>query len=190
MCEPKAIELTPNKNTTTTTTIFQREDIMDMILPKKGDYRPQGLPIWEEERQMFIMDDHESKGGNRSYKGVRVTDRFMTVEYIGNYHTLTYINALELYIYDGKELKLASKREFDKRFYDKVKNQKEFENMFCDFVRSQAKMLNQHLTEDQVTEHSRTLVESSYCSMTDENTSRLLELAQPMLPKNNYYIEY
>lgn len=161
-----------------------------MILPKKGEFRPKGLPIWEENRQMFIMDEHESKSGHRSYKGVRVTDRFMTVEYIGNYHTLTYINALELYIYDGKELKLASKREFDKRFYDKAKNREEFENMFKSFVKSQAKMLKRHMSEEEVTKQVKTLVESSYCSMTDENSTHLLELAAPMLPMNNYYIEY
>ncbi len=139
---------------------------------------------------MFIMDEHESKSGHRSYKGVRVTDRFMTVEYIGNYHTLTYINALELYIYDGKELKLACKREFDKRFYDKARNREEFEDMFRTFVRSQAKMLKQPMSEEEVTKQVKTLVDSSYCSMTDDNSSHLLELATPMLPMSNYYIEY
>ena len=137
---------------------------------------------------MFIMDEHESCGGHRSYKGVRVTDRFMTVEYIGNYHTLTYINALELYIYDGKELKLACKREFDKRFYDKQKNREEFVEMFQSFVRSQSKMLNLRMTEDVVKEQAKALVESSYCSMTDDNSSHLLALAAPMLPKNNYIL--
>lgn len=153
-----------------------------------GHHRPKGLPIWDTDRQMFLFDERESKGGHRSYKGVRVTGRFMTVEYVGNYHTFTYINAIELYVYDGEELKLAGKKEYDKCFYNRQKIREDQETMLADFLQTQTRLLKRHISCDEAKQKARALIDSSYISITDANADQMLNLAMPMLPPSNYLI--
>ncbi len=167
-----------------------QDDILNVILPKRGEHRPQGLPIWEEDRQMFIMDDRESKGGHRSYKGIRGNDSIMTIEYVGNYHTLTYINAVEIYVNDGSTLKLAGKREFPKQIYDKALICSAFEELLASYLQSQSLMLRRPMGKDAAKECAHQMVASTYVSMTQVNTAHMVELAQPLLQtKNDYYLE-
>lgn len=156
-------------------------DILDRILPTVGNTRPAGLPIWDSDQQMFLYDEYESDAGNRSHKGVRVTDRFMTVEYIGKYHTQTYINAIELYVYDGKMLKLAGKREYNKRHYQKEEIKLEFEDMFASFLKTQSIILKRPMNDLQLKTQAKSLVDSSYYALTEENVAHMLELAKPQI---------
>lgn len=164
-------------------------DVLEAILPTVGTCRPKGLPIWDPNRQMFILDEYESKSGNRSYKGVRITDRFMTVEYVGNYHTHTYINAIELYVYDGTELKLAGKKEFDKVHYNEQEIKMEQETLLGNFLQSQACLLKKTMDASLIKQKSKELIASSYLDLNSSNASHLLTLAIPLLPQNRY-LEY
>lgn len=167
-----------------------QDNILDSILPTIGHSRPAGLPIWDSDQQMFLYDEYESDAGNRSHKGVRVTDRFMTVEYIGKYHTHTYINAIELYVYDGKELKLAGKREYNKRHYQKEEIRLEFEDMVASFLKTQAMLLKRPMSDNQLKTQAKRLVDSSYYNLTADNVAHLLELAKPQLKASSVrYIE-
>lgn len=163
-------------------------NVLDMILPKRGERRPAGLPIWDESRHMFIVDEHESQAGHRSYKGVRVTDRFAIVEYIGNYHNWCYINAIELYANDGYEYKLVGKCQFGKEFYDAELIRQKTEEMMFAYTKSQYRMLNRAADEDTLRKQSAALIDSSYRSMINEDTAELMEQLTPLLPKETTYI--
>lgn len=158
-------------------------NVLDIILPKKGQHRPACLPIWDESRRMFIVDEHESEAGNRSYKGIRVTDRFAVVEYIGNFHNWCYINAVELYAYDGHACRLVSKHPFDKVFYDAALIRQTSEEMMRDFIRSQYRLLHRNCDEQAITTQSSALIDGSYRSMISEDTAELMAQLTPLLPK-------
>lgn len=160
--------------------------MLDAILPIVGACRPKGLPIWDPDRQMFLLDEHESKSGHRSYKGVRVTDRFMTVEYVSNYYTCTYINAIELYVYDGKELKLAGKKEFDKCFYNRQEIRSEHESLMAKFLQAQVRMLNRSMDAATILQTAKEQISNSYMEMSEANVAHMMKLAVPMLPQSKY----
>lgn len=164
-------------------------NVLDMILPKRGERRPAGLPIWDESRHMFIVDEHESQAGHRSYKGVRVTDRFAIVEYIGNYHNWCYINAIELYANDGYEYKLVGKCQLGKEFYDAELIRQKTEEMMFAFAKSQHLMLNRVVDEADLKAQSAALIDGSYCSMINGDSMKLMALLTPLLPKQTTFID-
>ncbi len=164
-------------------------DVMNLILPKRGQRRPAGIPIWDESRHMFITDEYESQAGHRSYKGVRVTDRFAIVEYIGNYHSWCYINAIELYAYDGNECKLVGKCQLGKEFYDADLIRQKTEEMMHDFMKSQLKMLNRSVDEETIRKQSAALIDGSYRSMISGDSAELMAQLTPLLPKQTSYID-
>lgn len=155
-------------------------NVIDSILPVFGQPRV-NQPIWDETRRMFIADEFESRAGNRSYKGVRVSDRFIIVEQIGNYHNWTYINSIEMYAFDGKERLLIGKKDFKNEPYDANFVRETTEKMLVDFMKSQLKMQQRTLSEDQLITQAKAFIDRSYCSMLDDKSQILLEAAKPLL---------
>ena len=155
-------------------------NVIDSILPVFGQARVD-MPIWDENRKMFIADEHETRTGNRSYKGVRVSDRFVIVEQIGNYHTWTYINSIEMYAFNGKNRMLIGKKEFIKEFYNADKIRETTEKMLLDFMKSQLKMQKQTLSEELLLSQAKAFIDRSYCSLLDDKSQILLEAAKPLL---------
>ena len=154
--------------------------VLDSILPPYGQHRVQ-QPIWDESRKMFIADEHESQAGNRSYKGVRVSDRFVIVEQIGNYHNWTYLNSVEMYVFDGKDRTLIGKKEFPKTFYNADLVRQTSEEMLMGYLKSQLQMQHQVVPDSQLLPTVKEFVSRSYCSLLDDKSQRLLEMAMPLL---------
>lgn len=166
-------------------------DVMNLILPPRGQRRPANLSIWDEGRHMFIVNQHVSPAGNLYYQGVRVTDRFAIVEYIGNFHTWCYINAIELYAYDGDKLILVGKYKpykDEKVFYDTELIRLKTEEMMHDFMKSQLKMLNRTMEEEDIKVYSAALIKGSYRSMINGDPAELMAQLTPLLPKQTTYI--
>ena len=140
---------------------------------------------------MFIIDEHESQAGNRSYSGVRVTDKFVIIEHIGHYHTFCYLNSIEMYAFNGTERVLIAKKDYDKKFYDAEFVRTETEQMLTGYMQSQLRMLNQSMSEDSIRNQATQLIGQSYTSMLDDRGTRMLEMVKPMLKaSNNCYNNY
>ena len=164
-------------------------DVMNLILPPRGQRRPANLSIWDEGRHMFIVNQHVSPAGNLYYQGVRVTDRFAIVEYIGNFHTWCYINAIELYANDGDKLILVGKYQFGKEFYGAELIRQKTEEMMFAFAKSQHLMLNRVVDEADLKAQSAALIDGSYCSMINGDSMKLMALLTPLLPKQTTFID-
>ncbi len=137
---------------------------------------------------MFLIDEHESQAGNRYRKGVRVTDKFAFVEYLGDYHHVHYVNAIELYVNDGFERKLVSKLTFDKEFDIETFKRQKSEEMMYNYLKSQLKMLHRPVDDETLKKQAAVLTDSSYCSMFNENAAELVAQLTPLLPKQTTYI--
>ena len=177
------------KNIKKATNINLQGDVMNLILPPRGQRRPAGLQIWDEGSHMFNVNQHVSPAGNLYYQGVRVTDRFAIVEDIGRSNTFCYINAIELYAYDGNECQLISRCILKKVYYDAELIRQKTEEMMHDFLKSQFKMLNRVLDEADLKAKSSALIDSSYRSMLNEDSAELVAQLTPLLPKQTTFID-
>lgn len=155
-------------------------NVFDSILPTFGNPRA-NLPVWDESQKMFITSEYESAAGNKYYKGVRFSDRLVIVEKIGLYHTWTYIDGIELYVFDGKKHQLIGSKPFEKVFYSKDLIKRELEKMLLDYVLSQAKLQNSIIELESVMESVELFLDEAYRSFLQSDTEMSLECVMPLL---------
>ena len=118
---------------------------------------------------MFISKEYESAKGNRYYDGIRFSDRIVIVEHVGLYHTWTYIDGIELYAFNGKKLELIQKREYDKVFRSESFVRSESESMVRDYLAGMLKMNNASISEDELAQEAKSLVDDCYKSFLDDD---------------------
>ncbi len=164
--------------------INNSNNIIDMFLPSYGNH---GInqPNWDEERKMFIKDEHESAAGHRSYFGVRISKNFVVMEKVGNYYTQTYINSVILLAYDGKKLKTISQHDFDKVHYDAQLIRSVVEQMIYNYLASQMKFSGRSINEQELKETVKTLVDASYRSIFDQEYKSMLSIVFALIEQGN-----
>lgn len=161
-------------------------NIIDELLPPFGTPSTnENIPIWDECQHMFIADQYTSAAGNTSYSGVRFADKFISILHIGLYHTWTYINDVEVYMFDGKEKKLIGKKALGKTFYNEDLVRSTTEDLLKNYLESQLMIRHCKVNHEEITSHVRALVDSSYCSLiNDPRTRERLEAVKPLLLQN------
>jgi hypothetical protein len=92
-------------------------ELIDSILPVCGSAREERM-IWDDTQRMFIYGDHLSATGHRYYKGVRMSNRLVIIQYMGKYFNWTYLDRIEVYAYDGRKLNIIQEKKYDRTFLD------------------------------------------------------------------------
>lgn len=152
------------------------KDLFDNILPTFGNER-KCLPIWDNGQKMFICDEYESSNGHRYYKGVRFCNNVAIVENVGLYHSWTYIDSIELYAFNGKKLELIQKHDYDKVFRKEELVRSESETMVRNYLTGAMKMQNVCISQQQITEYAKKLVDGCYKSFLDSDfNTRLTQI--------------
>lgn len=154
---------------------------LDLIFPTVGTPRVD-TPIWDDGRSMFIVNEYVKKeNGNRYYTGVRQADRFVINIYIGKFKNWDYLDKVEVYVYDNRQLCLIGHREFNKAFYDEAVVDECAREIMLSYARSEAMMMNVSVCESQLISQIDDFVRRSHFSILDDsgyerlmNTVRLL----------------
>ena len=144
------------------------KSLFDTILPSFGNPRVQ-IPVWDNSQKLFICNEYESANGNRYYRGIRFSDRLVIVEYVGIYHTWTYIDGIELYAFNGKQIELIQKREYDKVFRSESFVRAESEAMVRDYLAGMLKIQKASISDEELAQEAKSLVDNCYISYLDEN---------------------
>ena len=100
---------------------------------------------------MFICNEYESASGYRHIVGVRFADRLAIVEKIANVYSWTYVNAVELYAFNGQGMELIQKKEYGlKVFRDEEMIRRDCEDMVRTFIRGALKINQCSMSEEQI----------------------------------------
>lgn len=158
--------------------------LFEGILPVFGTHG-NNLPVWNEGQKMFISSEYESASGNRYYKGLRFCEQLVVVETVGLYHTWTYIDGLEIYVFDGRKPKLVGKRQYAKTFYnaDFIKDQTI--QMVSDYIQGQIKLQNVNVPARRISEEAKIVVERSYTSFLSDDFGLKMQDMIPLLCASN-----
>ena len=152
------------------------KNLFDNILPTFGSPRVH-IPVWDNGQKMFILDEYESAGGNRYYRGIRFCDRIVIVEKVGLYHTWTYIDGIELYAFNGKRLELIQKRDYDKVYRNEEFVRAESVNMVKDFLMGVLKAQRTSVPAEQIELQAKELIDGCYKSFLDADfNTRLTQI--------------
>jgi len=123
-------------------------DVIKSLCPEYGQ-EALNMPIPDPVMNMYIVDQHVTKGGHRQVTYLAVGKCLAVELAIGFYHTFTYINKLRLMIPDGMGLKTVGTFEWPQTTYydwdvvrDKVKE------MTVSYVESNAGMIGARMSEE------------------------------------------
>lgn len=156
------------------------KDLFDKILPTFGCPRVQ-VPVWNEGQKMFLFDNHESASGNRYYRGIRFCDNIAIVENVGQYHSWTYIDSIELYAFNGLKAELVQKRNYEKTYYDEAFIRGESEAMVRNYVEGVLKIQKSSMSQDQLEAYAKSTVDGCYKSFLDKDFNVKLTQIIPQL---------
>lgn len=156
-------------------------NFINSVLPTFGNQRATVGPVWDEGQKMFIVDEYEAESGNRYYRGVRFCDRMVMVEYVGLYHNWTYIDGIELYIFDGSKLNLAQKRTYNKVFRDEDTVRRESKSMLRQYLSGIAKSQNHSINDASIDGIVDQTIADCYKSFLDDDYN--VRLNQQVLPQ-------
>jgi hypothetical protein len=160
----------------TLTRILDQERLLD-FLPRYGESAKVRVPVWNESQKMFICDEYWSRGGYLYYKGVRFCDQVVVVERVGLYHSMTYIDGIELYAFRGTNMELVQKRDYEKQFRSDEFVRNESESMTCDYIVGAHKMCGLSLSMSQARVQAKCLIERCYKSYLDSDfNTRLIQI--------------
>lgn len=156
------------------------KDLFDSILPTYGTPRKQ-IPVWNEGQKMFLLGNYESEKGNYYYEGIRFCNKIVIKEKVGLCHTWTYIDSLEIYAFNGTNLELVQKRDYQKTFRTEEFIRKESEQMICDFLAGYLKSQANPIKEEVIRKEAQSIVEGSFKSFLDPDFNKHLTRILPQL---------
>lgn len=156
------------------------KDLFDSILPTYGTPR-QRVPIWDEGQKMFLLGNYESEKGNYYYEGIRFCNKIVIKEKVGLCHTWTYIDSLEIYAFNGTNLELVQKRDYEKTFRSEEFIRKESEQMICDFLNGYLKSQGIPVEEETIRTEASAIVDGSFKSFLDPDFNKHLTRILPQL---------
>jgi hypothetical protein len=142
------------------------KNLFDSILPTFGNQRV-NIPAWDNGQKMFLCNEYESANGNRYYCGVRFCDRIAIVEKVGLYHNWTYIDGIELYAFNGSNMVLIQKRDYEKEFRNESFIREESIDMVKDYLSAVFKSKKMIANMDEIESQSKMLVANCYKSFLD-----------------------
>lgn len=155
-------------------------DLFDQILPTFGNPRVH-IPRWDEGQKMFICDEFESQSGKHYYKGIRFCERLVIVEKVGLFHNWTYIDGLELYAFNGSQLELVQKRDYEKTFREEAFIRSESENMVRCYFQGALKVHGGSVDQEHLTAQAKTIVDNCYKSFLDNDFNLKLTQIVPRI---------
>ncbi len=152
------------------------QNMLDRIMPPFGTKRA-NIPVWNEGQKMFIISEYESATGHLYYRGVRFCDRIVISEKVGLYYNWTYIDAIELYVFNGTRLELVQTREYKKEFRDEGLIRRDSETMVKNYLNGVVKSQGLNMSSQQIEVQARELVEGCYKSFLDADyNARLMQI--------------
>lgn len=147
------------------------ESFFDSVLPRYGELRA-NIPVWDNGQKMFICDEYESQAGHRYYSGVRFCDRVVVRERVGLYHNFTYLDGIELYAFNGTNLQLVQKRQYDKVYRSDALVRSESESMMRDYLAGASSLSGSSATPQQLEAEAQNLIAGCYTCPTHNERLR------------------
>lgn len=120
------------------------------------------------EKNVYLTLGYTSASNNTYYKAIRVSDHLAVYYDIGEGHYYTFLNGITLFSWDGDKAVIIGKRSwggcgnwvcFSESFAMEQTIQ-----MLKEYLEGQAKMLGQHVNEQQLLSFSRELVNDLHTS--------------------------
>lgn len=115
-------------------------------------------------KNIYLTLGYTSAAGNTYYKAVRFSNRLAVYYELGQGYVHTFLNGITLFAWDGQKARMISQRKWGgcnwKIFSESFAKQQSI-MMLKDFLAGQAKSLNMPVTERQLADFSKQIIEET-----------------------------
>lgn len=106
---------------------------------------------------------YTSAAGNTYFKAIRLSDRLIVYYDLRIGYAYTFLNGITLFGYNGRDIRLLSKKSFNCFFFNEYDAKRQSEIMLKEYIDGQAKMAGEYLPEAQILSFAQRLISETHC---------------------------
>ena len=101
--------------------------------------------------------------GNTYFRAIRFSPRLAVYYNIGVGYAYTFLNGITLYCWDGSKAKMIAQKFFSCNYFSESSAREQTLDLLKSYLGGQAKMLGQYVTDQELLDCSRQMVDEVQC---------------------------
>lgn len=129
---------------------------------------PASQLTYNAEKNVLLTMGYTSGAGNTYYKAIRMSDRLAVFYDLGQGYCRTFLNGITLLCWDGTEAKVIAKKSwggYDYRFFNENFAREQSIIMLKNFLEGQMKALDNSVSEQEMLDFSRQMINETQQKM-------------------------
>ena len=121
--------------------------------------------VYNAKHNVYLTQGYTSAAGNTYFKAIRGNNRLLMYFDIGQGYAYTFLNGITLYAWDGNRAKVIGQRRWGGSnwvAYSDAFAREQCIGMLKDYLAGQARLLNGQISDSQLREFSRNMVDETY----------------------------
>lgn len=113
-------------------------------------------------KNLLLSKGYTSKAGNTYFQALRCSEQLAILFDVGEGYKYTFLNGIKLFRWDGQKPRLIAQKQWggcDYRIFDEGFAEQQCVLMLANFLKGQAKMLGSGVSESQLLNYSRNMVQ-------------------------------
>lgn len=113
-------------------------------------------------KNIFLSKGYTSAAGNTYFQALRCSEQLAILFDVGEGYAHTFLNGIKLFCWDGQKPRLIAQKQWggcDYRIFNEVFAEQQCVQMLANFLKGQAKMLGSGVSESQLLDYSRSMVQ-------------------------------
>lgn len=115
------------------------------------------------EKNLYLTTGYTSMAGNTYFRAIRFSPRLAVYYHIGVGYAYTFLNGITLYCWDGSKAKMIAQKSFNCNPFSESSAREQTLDLLKSYLGDKAKMLGQNVTDQQLLDCSRQLVDELQC---------------------------
>ena len=115
------------------------------------------------EKNLYLTTGYTSMAGNTYFRAIRFSPRLAVYYHIGVGYAYTFLNGITLYCWDGLKPKMIAQKFFNCNYFSESSAREQTLDLLKSYLGGQAKMLGQYVTDQQLLDCSRQMVDEVQC---------------------------
>ena len=115
------------------------------------------------EKNLYQTTEYISMAGNIYHRAIRFSPRLAVYYDIVEGYAGTFLNGITLYCWDGSKPKMIAQKSFNCTFFSESSAREQTLDLLKSYLGDKAKMLGQYVTDQQLLDCSRQMVDELQC---------------------------
>ena len=115
------------------------------------------------EKNLYLTTGYTSMAGNTYFRAIRFSPRLAVYYHIVEGYACTFLNGITLYRWEGSKAKMIAQKSFNCNPFSESSAREQTLDLLKSYLGDKAKMLGQDVTDQQLLDCSRQLVDELQC---------------------------